>query len=676
MAKLAYNNNNSTLYGITVNAALVGSNFPRLVTINTSSGDVTDLGNVTIPASQIPNLSITILDLFFDYHNNRLMAVCMEQFTEVTNYYTKAGAQVAATFKARQAFRNAIHEVKTLTGVNPINRIWTSKIVIAPDPAVDAPDTLEDSGYYKFVSAACSSQAGKYYVVAQKPFAETDTKKPERWLIAADTTLGDGSDVEIDKISDDVINSINYNPINNRLYGVMFNSWGTAEIEKSNVGFDSPTTPPPFPPQTGGGTGGGTGGSTGGATPLLHITTPTLDNIMVQIGNTIYIVQAANGTGPYSWSVIAGSLPPGFALLPSTSSTLNLEATGPSLVPGTYSFTIQVEDSLGAKAHRPYTIEVVPTTGGTGSVRQPGALIVDVIGTGATDDTVYTRLNGINANVWSGYDFLVVTMLSSKAGQLVEIEYGDVGGQTQLSIAKSAATSLQAKSQQQAVTQAQLSLAAPTGQLSLGTAISRQPSYNRVLVDFQQANVPQDVLIPIDSSRFPSTSFLSHVGFKIIDASQQFTFAVTRIELQKSLGSTSAGFLTQTEAFLKAFGLAAPFSVDDYRALGKFIQYRVTLTTQVPPITPRVSDKIIQEINPATVYNHPLSRLRGGRRRTQHATDETLSNENVWYSQSPIAVPGGYVEDGFGLEPSNEPIGDPLLYSGPGGVQVDIPAPL
>jgi hypothetical protein len=676
-AKMAYANDNDTLYATLPTGSVPGrTQFSVLVAINILTATVTDRGNITNPNMSIPSLQMTIIDLVYDYHNNRMLIVVWEQYTKTTDYYTLNGAQVSAQLQPRAVFRNAIHVLNRLAGVNPIQRLWTSKEVVMPD----SPNTLIDAGYYKFVSVAMSSQNGRMYASAMKPFAETDTTKPERWLIKLDVNAGDGSDVEIAKISDDSINSICYNPLNNRLYGNLFNSFATAEIDKSDAQFDTPTIPPPLPPSAGG-TGGGTsgGGTGGGGAPagVLMLDPPTA-TIANAIENTSYSqnLVAVNGVGPYSWSVIAGSLPPGFTLGGSTTLTEVLSATAP-LTPGTYTFTIQVQDSLGAKAHVPYTLVVAPATGLAGFPRQPGALIVDVLGTGAVNHEAYSRFNGINQNVWSAYDFLVITMVSSRAGQLVEIGYGDIGQQSLLSIVQaSRAATVQPTSQQQTITQAKLSLAQPTGRFGLKSGIARQPVYNRLLVNFQTANQPQDVLIPIDASRFPAGSSLSYIGFKVVDASQPFAFGVTRIELQKTLGTTAQGFLTQTEQLLKNFGLAAPFSVDDYRALGKFIQYRVVLTSQVPPISPTIIGQTVHEINPAAVYNHPLSRLRGGRRRTNYASDQTIGLENVDYTQTPISIPGGHVQDGFGLEPSKEPVYDPELFFGFGGIEVVISPPL
>jgi hypothetical protein len=54
-------------------------------------------------------------------------------------------------------------------------------------------------------------------------------------------------------------------------------------------------------------------------------------------------VTATNGTPPYSWSVVSGSLPPGLTL--STTGTPSTTISGTPTTLGTYAFTVQVTDS-------------------------------------------------------------------------------------------------------------------------------------------------------------------------------------------------------------------------------------------------------------------------------------------------------------------------------------------
>jgi photosystem II stability/assembly factor-like uncharacterized protein len=61
---------------------------------------------------------------------------------------------------------------------------------------------------------------------------------------------------------------------------------------------------------------------------------------------------SAAGAAPYTWTVVAGSLPPGVVLSPSG------ELAGTPLSPGVYRFTILVADSAGGSASQTFTLTV------------------------------------------------------------------------------------------------------------------------------------------------------------------------------------------------------------------------------------------------------------------------------------------------------------------------------
>ena len=71
---------------------------------------------------------------------------------------------------------------------------------------------------------------------------------------------------------------------------------------------------------------------------VLTITTTTLPSTTVTLPYS-QTVQAAGGTPPYSWSVVAGALPPGLGLNGATG-----VVSGTSTMAGTFSFTLQVAD--------------------------------------------------------------------------------------------------------------------------------------------------------------------------------------------------------------------------------------------------------------------------------------------------------------------------------------------
>ena len=71
---------------------------------------------------------------------------------------------------------------------------------------------------------------------------------------------------------------------------------------------------------------------------VLTITTTTLPSTTVTLPYS-QTVQAAGGTPPYSWSVVAGALPPGLGLNGVTG-----VVSGTSTMAGTFSFTLQVAD--------------------------------------------------------------------------------------------------------------------------------------------------------------------------------------------------------------------------------------------------------------------------------------------------------------------------------------------
>jgi hypothetical protein len=85
-------------------------------------------------------------------------------------------------------------------------------------------------------------------------------------------------------------------------------------------------------------------------TPLT-ITTGTLPGGRVGVAYSTQLA-AANGSTPYSWSIVSGALPTGLSL-----STGGLITGTPSKV-GTYTFTAQVRDAASATATKQFSIRV------------------------------------------------------------------------------------------------------------------------------------------------------------------------------------------------------------------------------------------------------------------------------------------------------------------------------
>ena len=81
---------------------------------------------------------------------------------------------------------------------------------------------------------------------------------------------------------------------------------------------------------------------------------------------TLYsgVITAVGGSGPYSWSVVGGNVPPGLSLAPSTTASTTLGGT--PTTSGVYSFDVQIDDST-TSATGTISLIVQPSVGGGGS---------------------------------------------------------------------------------------------------------------------------------------------------------------------------------------------------------------------------------------------------------------------------------------------------------------------
>jgi len=91
---------------------------------------------------------------------------------------------------------------------------------------------------------------------------------------------------------------------------------------------------------------------------VLTIATTSLPAGTLQTAYNTF-VDAEGATGTFTWSVTAGSLPPGLTFQ-TTSTSTSAEITGTPTVLGTYNFTVQVTDSSGNTVTQALSIRINP----------------------------------------------------------------------------------------------------------------------------------------------------------------------------------------------------------------------------------------------------------------------------------------------------------------------------
>ena len=89
--------------------------------------------------------------------------------------------------------------------------------------------------------------------------------------------------------------------------------------------------------------------------PHLAITTTSLAAGQIQVAYSASL-QASGGTAPYTWSVLSGQLPTGLTLSSATGTI-----TGTPTVAGSFSFTIQVKDTVAATASAGFSLNIATT---------------------------------------------------------------------------------------------------------------------------------------------------------------------------------------------------------------------------------------------------------------------------------------------------------------------------
>lgn len=88
------------------------------------------------------------------------------------------------------------------------------------------------------------------------------------------------------------------------------------------------------------------------ATQALVVTTTSLPSDRKNVRYPTTVLQAANGTTPYSWKVVSGALPPVLSLSPSGT------ISGTPTKVGTFTFTVQVTDSFSQTATATLSIKI------------------------------------------------------------------------------------------------------------------------------------------------------------------------------------------------------------------------------------------------------------------------------------------------------------------------------
>jgi len=124
----------------------------------------------------------------------------------------------------------------------------------------------------------------------------------------------------------------------------------------------------------------------------LAVSTTSLANSVVNLPYSATIL-ATGGTQPYTWSVISGSLPPGFD--PIDPSTGKISGTATSS--GTFSFTVKVDDNIGASATKALTININPSL----YITNPAGSIPTTATTGKSYTYLFSATGGSSIYEWS-----------------------------------------------------------------------------------------------------------------------------------------------------------------------------------------------------------------------------------------------------------------------------------
>jgi hypothetical protein len=107
---------------------------------------------------------------------------------------------------------------------------------------------------------------------------------------------------------------------------------------------------------------------------MFVVPDPTITTTSVATANvgTVYdaVVNVANGSNPFNWSISSGALPPGLGL--TVASVASVTITGTPTTTGTYNFTIQVLDVCNVAAKQAFTITVGAASSSAGALTGGG----------------------------------------------------------------------------------------------------------------------------------------------------------------------------------------------------------------------------------------------------------------------------------------------------------------
>lgn len=124
----------------------------------------------------------------------------------------------------------------------------------------------------------------------------------------------------------------------------------------------------------------------------LSISTSSLPGTVLN-GTYSQKLAALGGTQPYTWSITGGSLPPGFGSIDPSTGTIS----GTASSSGTFNFTVQVSDNIGATTTKALSITVNPPL----NITTPEGAITPVATSGQSYTKIFAATGGSGMYDWS-----------------------------------------------------------------------------------------------------------------------------------------------------------------------------------------------------------------------------------------------------------------------------------